>query len=231
MVLGVTSVVTAARQHQTVGMLNSPMDIRLWLSRGRPKSYRSFLSIQGIFFRRMDYNEYTTRRMDYNEYTTLPARLRQISRILDMFPLWWSPFYGTNIDTNTDTNTDTDKYAHVQGFQRLPLESSISALKATALPRHLLDLAVLVFLVGFGLYVLFLWLINVEGSGESYRNVFIVFIVTVGMYAIYDLLIELARILDDDKRNSEFNTNALGGSANQRNFWRCRRISQRCSSV
>lgn len=106
---------------------------------------------------------------------------------------------------------NTDKYAHVQGFQRLPLESSISVLKATALPRHLLDLAVLVFLVGFGLYVLFLWLSNIEKSGENYRNVFIVFIVTVGMYVIYDLLVEVARILDDDKRNSEFNTNALGG--------------------
>ena len=117
----------------------------------------------------------------------------------------------TNKNTNENTDETPDKYANVPGFQRLPLESSISALKATALPRHLLDLAVLVFIVGFGLYVLFLWLSNVEKMGESYRSVFIVFIVTVGMYVIYNLLVEIARILDDDKRDSEFNTKTLGG--------------------
>lgn len=175
MVLGVASVVTAARQHRTVGMLNSPLDIRLWLSRGRPKSYRDFRDI--------------------------PKYFKSYRDLLDIPHIFIKPF----------ANYETDKYDPVQGFQRLPLESSISALKAIALPRHLLDLAVLVFLVGFGLYVLFLWLSNVDESGQSYRNVFIVFIVTVGMYVIYDLLVELARILDDDIRNSEFNTNALGG--------------------
>lgn len=174
MVLGLASVVTAARQHQTVGMLNSPLDIRLWLSRGRAKSYGRFL--KGIV---------------------------QISQSL------WSASYGRHTDRKTDEKVD--KYKDVQGFDRLPLESSISALKATTLPRHLLDLAVLVFLVGFGLYVLFLWLSNIQESGEGHRKVFIVFIVTVGTYAIYDFLIELARILDNDKINSEFNTKALGG--------------------
>ncbi|MCJ1269108.1 hypothetical protein MMC22_008997 [Lobaria immixta] len=158
MVFGVASVFTAARQHQTVGMLNSPLDIRLWLSRRSPSHFKNILR----------------------------------------------PF-------NDTTRENTDKYARFRGFQGLPLESSISALKAAALPRYFLNVAVPLFLVGFGLYVLFLWLSNIEESGESYRNVFIVFIVTVGTYAIYDFLVELTRILDDDKRNKEFNTNALGG--------------------
>lgn len=147
MVLGVASVATATRQHQTVGMLNSPLDIRLWLSRGRPTLYRNSI----------------------------------------------------------------DKYTKVEGFQGLPLESSISALKATALPGHLLDQAVRVFLVGFGLYVLLLWLSNPDESGESYRNVFIIFILTVGIYVIYDSFVALARILDDYKRNMDFSTKTLGG--------------------
>lgn len=166
MVLGVVSVVTAARQHQLLGMLNSPLDIRMWLSRGRPTSYRSLLKVEAIILRHY---------------------------------------------FNTGGGQINDKYEGVVGFQGLPLESSISALKAIALPRHLLDLAVLVFIVGFGLYVLFLWLYNVEESGGSYRNVFIIFILTVGVYAIYDLFIKLARILDNDKRDAEFKTKALGG--------------------
>lgn len=174
MVLGVASVVTAAGQHRTVGMLNSPLDIRLWLSRGRPKSYRDFRDI--------------------------PKNFKSYSDLLHIPKIFIKPF-----------DINTDKYDHVRGFQRLPLESSISALKETALPRHLLDLAVLVFLVGFGLYVLFLWLFNVDESGQSYRNVFIVFVITVGIHVIYDSLVKLARILDDDIRNSEFNTNTWGG--------------------
>lgn len=41
MVFGVASVFTAVRQHQTVGMLNSPLHIRLWLSRGRPNYFQN----------------------------------------------------------------------------------------------------------------------------------------------------------------------------------------------
>lgn len=48
MVLGVYSVFTATRQHQAVGMLNSPLDVRLWLSRGSPtlsRRYRGFYNV------------------------------------------------------------------------------------------------------------------------------------------------------------------------------------------
>ena len=156
MVLGVASVITATRQHQTVGMLISPLHIRLWLSRGRPKGYR---------------------------------RIRNLVNIL--LPLWLK-----------DDGEKSDKYENVPGFQGLPLESSISALKATTLPRHLLDLAVIVFLVGFGLYVRFQWSFNIEQSGESYRKVFIAFITVVSLFVVYDRLIEAARVFDDDMRNS-----------------------------
>lgn len=39
-ILGVASVTTATQQHLAIGMLKSPLDVRLWLSRGRPTLYR-----------------------------------------------------------------------------------------------------------------------------------------------------------------------------------------------
>jgi hypothetical protein len=158
MVLGVVSVITATRAHQTVGMLNSPLDIRLWLSRGRPTRY-------------------------FDEQP-VPFRVNQMR---------------------------TEKYAFVKGFHQLPLESSVSALKEIAFPRHLLSLAVLLYLIGFGLYVLFLWLDNIETSGQAYRNIFIVFIITVGLYIMHDGCLSYMRLSHDNKRNTEFGTAFLGG--------------------
>lgn len=103
------------------------------------------------------------------------------------------------------------KYGSIEGFERLPLESSISGLKSVALPRHLLDLAVLLFMTGIGLYELFCWTTNAGSDGTGYRNIFIVFIITLGLYLAYSLIISIARVFDDDKRNTEFDTKALGG--------------------
>lgn len=118
-----------------------------------------------------------------------------------VFPSLWD---------KTDT-IGTQKYRNLEVFRALPLESSISALKAVALPRHLLDLAVLLFLVGIGLYELLLWTSRTAPPSISYRNIFIVFTITLGVYAIYHLTIVLARSLDEDKRNAEFGTSTLGG--------------------
>ena len=170
MVLGLASVITAARQHQAVGMLNSPLNVRLWLSRGKPKPYRRLPRVRAFLM----------------------------------------------ADDNTDEKDD--KYYHDKTFHDLPLESSISAMKAIALPRHLLDLAVLVFLVGFGLYILFSWLSDVD-EGRTYLNILIVFIVTAGAHKAYDFLVEVARAFDDDKRNDEFSTNTLGGFQEPEKLW------------
>ena len=73
MVLGLASVFTATRQHQTVGMLNSPLDIRLWLSRGRPTLYRRFLEIQSsrLLSMNMSWGEFLIK--DGDKYARLPA--------------------------------------------------------------------------------------------------------------------------------------------------------------
>lgn len=163
MVLGVVSVTTATREHQVVGTQIAAVDVRLWMSRGRPSSYRD---------------------------------------------------HASNIFGINEGNSTSDKYKKIDDFERLPLESSISGLKEVALPRHLLNLAVVVFMLGIGLYELSGWLsVLTRGRDEAtgYRNVFIVFVITLGLYLLYDIAINIARVVDDDKRNHEFETNTLGG--------------------
>ncbi|EXJ92015.1 hypothetical protein A1O3_00565 [Capronia epimyces CBS 606.96] len=180
MVLGVASVFTATRQHFSVGMLNSPLQVRLWLSRGRPESYRGFVARMVGF-------------------GTIPFPMNRL------------------IPYPVTTATTQRKYANMKAYQDMPLESAISAAKAVALPSHLLYMTVIIFLVGFGLYILFRWLEDVGGA-VSYRNIFIVFIITAGLYAGYDILIEVARLLDRDKRSREFATDGIGGLRGQRHL-------------
>ena len=112
---------------------------------------------------------------------------------------------------NKDFDGEKKKYEQLQSFEKLPLESSVSALKTISLPRHLLDLAVILYLVGFGLYELLLWRADAGKRGVSDRNIFIVFIITLGLYVFYHLLIGVGRILDENKRKSEFELDSFGG--------------------
>lgn len=103
------------------------------------------------------------------------------------------------------------KYSRFPVFEKLPLESSVSALKAVSLPRHLLDLAVLLFLVGFALYYLLLWLENVGDSSIASRNVFIVFVITVGLVGLYIIMLDAFQISNEDKKEKEFELETLQG--------------------
>jgi hypothetical protein len=82
-----------------------------------------------------------------------------------------------------------NKY-HQSVFKELPLESSMTSLKMVALPKHLLHIAVTLYIIGFGLYALFLWLDDINQSGTAYRNIFIVFIITVGLFVIYFTMLQ-----------------------------------------
>jgi hypothetical protein len=135
MALGILSVVYATTQQQTVAMLNSPLEIRLWLSRGRVDRLQH----------------------DYQ----MPYRL-------------------------------------------LPLESSVATVKQFGLPSLLLKVAVLLYLVGFGIYILFAWLNNVEKKGTDSRNVFICFVITLGVISINQILLTVYRFIDEQKRIKDF---------------------------
>jgi hypothetical protein len=89
-------------------------------------------------------------------------------------------------------------------FNMLPLESSISALEISEVPGTLLNMAVVLYLIGFGLYLLFSWLHNVAGIGGDNRNVFIFFISTVGLFSAYYFCFSVARDLDASRTASDF---------------------------
>lgn len=53
---------------------------------------------------------------------------------------------------------------------------------------------------GIALYELFGWLANAGGDGSSFRNISSVFIIILGVYVAHDLVIRIARVIDDDNR-------------------------------
>lgn len=81
----------------------------------------------------------------------------------------------------------------------------------TQFPRVLLNIAVFLYLVGFGLYTLFSWLEDVPSDADhTFRNIFIVFIVTLGACAIYLIMCGLWKILEEKTLGDDFNFQRLG---------------------
>jgi hypothetical protein len=146
MVFGILSVVSATSQHRVIGLLNGPLALRLWLSKGA------------------------------TEIDHRPGGARE-------YP---SP------------------------YDSLPLESSTSASLVTQFPGALLNLAVFLYLVGFGLYLIFSWREAVPGSGSDYRNIFIAFIVAVGLSVLYYISVSVKRILEAKTRFDDFGVSILG---------------------
>lgn len=141
MVLGILSVTTATSQQQAVGMLNNPLAIRLWLSRGQP---------------------------------------------------------------------EPGKHVGNVPFNILPLEASVPAIKFISLPRHLLQLAVFVFGIGFLLYLLFGWLEEVSLYPTDYRNILLVFLITYGTYVVYHVFWMVMYANDERKRTVDFDLSSRG---------------------
>ena len=145
MALGILSVFSATSQQQKISMLNNPLEIRLWLSRGRPS----------------------------------------VERLLHYH---WP-------------------------FSVLPLESSVSAVKQFALPKVLLNLAVFLYLLGFGIYLLFSWLENVEPPSSDYRNIFIVFVASLGVHYIYQVVLEMLSFVDQRNGAQDYDLDNQGSFA------------------
>ena len=146
MLFGIFSVVCATSQHKTIGLLNDPTALRLWLSTGKPSK------------------AHTTRG-----------------------PKAYPPPYDT-----------------------LPLESSISAFLAIQFPRTLLNLAVFLYLIGFCLYLVFSWRDQIPDGSSDYRNIFIVFIVCLGLFIIYYGVCFVNRVINAGKAANDFQFKRLG---------------------
>lgn len=76
----------------------------------------------------------------------------------------------------------------------------MTSLKIVALPRHLLDLAITLYIIGFG----------------NQSGIFIVFIITVGLFAIYYLtLLQTFKTENEGKKAEEFDLRSLNSGWNR----------------
>jgi len=226
MFLGVLSVMMATSQQQAVAMLNNPISIRLWLSRGRPKAYGLKIGpveapggVATVLLRRQRPGA-TLPKFEFVEWVKMMStRIHEEGAQKPRTLFEWLALMRDcareqrqqdHVEFRTDWR-EQDKYKDIEPFKGMPLESSISVLKAVAMPRHLLDLAVLVFVVGFGLYLLFSWVEDMGGQPVANRNVFIVFIVSVGTFVLYYSYIVSIMVDNQDKKAKEFDLLDLGG--------------------
>jgi hypothetical protein len=95
-------------------------------------------------------------------------------------------------------------------YDMLPLESSVSASLVTQFPRSLLNLAVLLYLIGFGLYLIFSWREEVPNGSVDYRNIFVTFIVSAGVSIFYYSICFGWRVIDAAKVSDDFHFQRLG---------------------
>ena len=176
MILGSLSVIKAAGLHQQIGILNSPLFIRLWLSRGRQEDYS----------------------------------LLVLSPFLPRFGLKSAKQPPPHNSPSKEPASEA-KPSSKSEFEALPLQSSVSALKLVAMPRALLNVALLFFAVGFLLYVLLMWVEDVNSRPSDSRNTFIVLVIVISIYILCDGVLRAARALDQAKRHREFGNTRLGG--------------------
>lgn len=173
-------------------MLNNPTSIRLWLSRGRPKAYE----LKGPLGDQ-----------------PLPITALNLQHSLGNY-IRDEGLWRHHIEPRTrlaETGQIQDKYKDIEPFKGLPLESSISVLKAVAMPRLLLEVAVYVFMIGFWLYLLFQWVEDMGGQPAANRNVFFVFIISVGIFVLYYSSVVSFMVDSQAKKAKEFDLLDLGG--------------------
>jgi hypothetical protein len=74
------------------------------------------------------------------------------------------------------------------------------------LPKVLLNLAVLLYTIGFGIYLLYSWIYHAERDGgrDDFRNVFIAFVATVGP-VLNVVMVDDFAFADERKRTADFN--------------------------
>jgi hypothetical protein len=210
MVLGVLSVTTATSQQQRFAMLNDPTSIRLWLSLGRPSEYGFSLGLG------------PSAAASYSDFRFIQFLLGVLVQMRERKPRGLKAWVAVIRDCLQQERRPPpeagsgaklqahNKYKELDVFKDMPLESSISVLKTVAAPRHLLDLAVLLYIVGFGLYLLFLWIENMGGQPEADRNVFIVFILSAGVFLLYYNATRSGVLDNQTKKAEEFDLQNLG---------------------
>ncbi|KAB8360761.1 hypothetical protein FH972_024495 [Carpinus fangiana] len=97
----------------------------------------------------------------------------------------------------------TSKYSSI--LQDLPLEASLTSIQLIQLPGQLLAIAGSLFVIGFGLSLLFAWLGQVQNASDD-RNVFIFFIVVVAFTALNILLLLGMRAISQSRTTRHYSS-------------------------
>ena len=108
---------------------------------------------------------------------------------------------------------DLRKRPYEVPYSLLPLEGSVSALKLSSFPKVMLYFAVLLYTIGFGLYLLYSWLHSVESGRADFRNIFIAFTITVGLVYLYQRILDIFRDTASSKRDRDFDVDKLSSFA------------------
>jgi hypothetical protein len=85
--------------------------------------------------------------------------------------------------------TSTSRNRYDRPYNILPLKSSVVAQQLVAAPTKFLMIAITLYIIGFGLYLLFGWLYALTQPTSDFRNIFVVYIVAVCLSALYLLIL------------------------------------------
>lgn len=89
-------------------------------------------------------------------------------------------------------------------YELLPLMSSVSALQVAKAPNAHLHQALMMFITGFGLYLLFSWLYHVDSPTSDQRNIFIFFVCAVGLAFVENGALQVMRAADVKVMSEQF---------------------------
>ena len=101
-------------------------------------------------------------------------------------------------------STSRDRYD--RPYNILPLESSVAAHKLVDAPARFLMLAVALYIVGFGIYLLFGWLYALDQPTSDFRNIFIVYIAVVCISIGYFVSLGIWQLLDGQRLQERLRT-------------------------
>lgn len=90
-------------------------------------------------------------------------------------------------------------------YGNLLLESSAATVALTQSPGVLLNLSVMAFFLGFGIYLLYGWMWAIADHPLNWRNEFIFFVVVIGSTVMYIAYMWVGKIYDKDRVNMQFN--------------------------
>lgn len=85
------------------------------------------------------------------------------------------------------------------------LESSAATVALAESPILLLNLSVIAYFLGFGIYLLYCWKLAVADSPVKWRNEFIFFVTVIGSTIAYIAYLWAGKIIDKDRVNQQFN--------------------------